>query len=204
MPDSQRIDDLLVSGVAAALLLSGIAPYDRLTWLMEVSWVILGILLYVIHFRKAGMTRLLLVLLAVLSLVLIVGGHYTYERVPPGYWVRDWLGLVRNNYDRLGHVMQGVAPAILFREMLLRTGTARRTPLLWVVVVMMCMGFSACFELIEWLACVTMGVRADAFLGSQGDVWDAQWDMFCCLLGSTGSLAVFSRLHDRQLAERGP
>jgi len=195
----KRLGDALAVAVGAILLLSGVAPYDRLTWIMEVFWVFLALGLYLAFFRRTGATSLLLWLLAAHCLILIAGGYWTYERVPLGNWLRDFLHLQRNNYDRIGHLAQGFVPAILFREIMLRSGTMKKGVLSGVAVLMMCLGFSAFFELIEWWSALALHEKADAFLATQGDPWDTQWDMFCCMIGASVSLLLLSGVHNRQL-----
>ncbi|HEY0501977.1 MAG TPA: DUF2238 domain-containing protein [Lysobacter sp.] len=190
---------LLVAIVAAALLWSGIAPKDRLTWFMEVVWVILGLPLIAANWRRFPLTRLLCWLLIAHALVLIYGGAYTYAETPLGFWLRDTFGFERNPWDRVGHFMQGFVPAILARELLLRCTPLRRGGWLVYLVLAAALSFSALFELIEWWAALAFGADADAFLATQGDVWDTQWDMFLCLCGGALSLLLWSRLHDRQL-----
>jgi putative membrane protein len=139
-------------------------------------------------------------LLAIHALILIVGGHYTYEKVPLGFWVRDLLGLARNHYDRLGHFAQGFVPAILVRELLLRTSPLERGGWLFALTTATCLAFSACYELIEWAAALAMGQAAAAFLGTQGDPWDTQWDMFLALVGAVVAQLLLARVHDRALS----
>jgi putative membrane protein len=191
---------LLWWGVALALVLSGIAPRDRLTWLMEVVWVIAALPLLAWAWPRFPLTRLLCWLLALHALVLIHGGTYTYAQTPGGFWLQHLLGTQRNPWDRLGHLMQGIVPAILARELLLRRTPLRRGGWLVYLVLAACLSFSAFFELLEWWAALAWGADADAFLATQGDPWDTQWDMFLCLCGAIASLLLFSRLHDRQLA----
>ena len=190
---------LLVAIVAGALLWSGIAPKDRLTWFMEVVWVILGLPLIAANWRRFPLTRLLCWLLAAHALVLIYGGAYTYAETPLGFGLRDAFGFERNPWDRVGHFMQGFVPAILARELLLRCTPLRRGGWLVYLVLAAALSFSALFELIEWWAALAVGADADAFLATQGDVWDTQWDMFLCLCGAALSLLLWSRAHDRQL-----
>ena len=190
--------------VMAALVASGIAPTDRLTWFMEVVWVIVGLPLIAWRWRAFPLTLLLSVLLALHALVLIHGGAYTYAETPLGFAMRDAfraLGFdaVRNPWDRLGHFMQGFVPAILARELLLRCTPLRPGAWLTYVCIAAALSFSAFFELLEWWAALAFGADADAFLATQGDVWDTQWDMFLCLCGASVSLLLWSRLHDRQL-----
>jgi putative membrane protein len=189
----------LIALVAGALLWSAIAPKDRLTWFMEVVWVIVGLPLVMLSWRRFPLTRLLCWLLAAHALVLIHGGAHTYAQTPLGFWLRDLLGLERNPWDRVGHLMQGFVPAILARELLLRCTPLRPGGWLVYLVLASALSFSAFFELIEWWAALAFGADADAFLATQGDVWDTQWDMFSCLCGAIVSLLLWSRLHNRQL-----
>lgn len=187
--------------VGAALVVSGIAPYDRTTWWLEVVPVLIAAPVLVLTARRFPLTRLTYTLLAIHALVLILGGHYTYARVPLGFWLQDLLGLARNDYDRIGHFMQGFVPAILIREILLRTSPLRPGRWLFVLVTAMCLAFSACYEFFEWWSALAGGHAADAFLGTQGDVWDTQWDMFCALLGAVSAQLLLVRIHDRSLAK---
>ena len=189
----------LLALVVGALVWSGIAPKDRLTWLLEVVWVIAAIPVIAANWRRFPLTRLLCWLLAAHALVLIHGGAYTYAETPAGFWLRDTFGFERNPWDRVGHWMQGFVPAILARELLLRLTPLRRGGWLVYLVLAACLSFSALFELIEWWAALAFGADADAFLATQGDVWDTQWDMFLCLCGAALSLLLWSRRHDRQL-----
>ncbi|GHD33352.1 DUF2238 domain-containing protein [Streptomyces galbus] len=186
--------------VVAGLALSARHAYDPTTWLLETVWALVGLPLVVLTWRRFPLTGLLCGLLAAHALVLALGGHYTYARVPLGDWVRDTFGLARNPYDRFGHLMQGFVPAILVRELLSRTSPLRGSRWLAPLTVCACLAFSALFEMFEWAAAVIGGQAADAFLATQGDVWDTQWDMFCALIGATVSVLVLGRLHDRQLA----
>ncbi|MFJ3194475.1 DUF2238 domain-containing protein [Streptomyces griseoviridis] len=186
--------------VVVALAVSAWGPKDRTTWFLETVWVLVGLPLVVLARRRFPLTNLLCVLLAAHALVLMVGGHWTYAEVPAGDWVRDAFGLDRNPYDRFGHLMQGFVPAVLVRELLSRTSPLRGSRWLAPLTVCACLAFSAVFEMLEWLAAVVGGQAADAFLATQGDVWDTQWDMFCALIGATVSVLVLSRVHDRQLA----
>lgn len=189
----------LVAAVLSALVWSGIGPTDRLTWVMEVIWVIVGLPLLMLTWGRFPLTRLLYVLIALHCLLLIVGGHYTYAQVPLGFWVQDWLELSRNHYDRLGHFTQGFVPAILARELLLRLTPLRRGGWLFYLVLAAALSFSAFFELIEWWAALIWGGAADAFLATQGDVWDTQWDMFLALIGAFTAQILLARWHDREL-----
>lgn len=193
---------VLVAVVAAATALSRIGAADGLTWWLEASWVLAGLPLAAWAGSRRGITPLLQVLLAAHALVLLAGAHWTYEHVPAGEWARDAFGLGRNHYDRFGHFMQGFVPAILARELLRRTSPLGPDGWLPVLCVACALAFSALFEMLEWGASVWLGHAADAFLGSQGDPWDAQWDMLCCLVGAIASIGAFSILtdvHERQL-----
>ncbi|MEX2208806.1 MAG: DUF2238 domain-containing protein [Myxococcota bacterium] len=191
----------LLGIVLAALLLSGIGPADRATWLLEVCPVLIGAPLLVATQRRFPLSRLLLWLLAAHALILILGGHYTYAKVPPGFWVQDALGLARNHYDRLGHLAQGFVPAILAREILLRLSPLRRGAWLFFLVTCVCLAFSAFYELLEWWTALAAGAAATAFLGTQGDIWDTQWDMFLALVGAFAAQLTLARAHDRSLRE---
>jgi putative membrane protein len=188
--------------VLAALAWSGIAPYDRLTWVLEVVWVLLGLPLVAWAWGRFPLTRLLTWLLVAHALVLIYGGAYTYALTPLGLWFMDAFDLARNHYDRLGHFAQGFVPAILARELLLRKTPLVRGGWLFYLVVAAALSFSAFFELIEWWSALVWGGDADAFLATQGDVWDTQWDMFLALCGAVTAQLLLGRVHDRQLGLR--
>lgn len=180
---------------------SWINPHDRFTWWLESAPVLIGVPLIVALGRRFPLSSLLLVLIWLHCVILVVGGHYTYARVPLGDWVRDWIGGDRNNYDKLGHFMQGFEPAILTRELLIRTSPLRGSRWLGFLAVCVCLAFSAFYELIEWWTAVAGGGAADDFLGTQGYVWDTQSDMAFALFGAIVALFALSRLHDRSLAK---
>ncbi|WP_203691079.1 DUF2238 domain-containing protein [Streptomyces sp. SID12488] len=196
----RHLPALLAGLVAVALAVSVWQPHDLMTWFLETVWILIGLPVLVLTWRRFPLTNLLCCLLALHALVLMVGGHYTYAQVPLGDWARDTFGLDRNPYDRLGHLMQGFVPAVLVRELLSRTSPLRGSRWLAPLTVCACLAFSAVFEMFEWAAAVIGGAAADDFLATQGDVWDTQWDMFCALIGATLSLLLLSRVHDRQLA----
>jgi len=187
-------------GSSLVLLWSGIAPHDRVTWWLEVAPVLLAAPLLLATERRFPLTPLLYGLLFVHGVILMVGGHYTYARVPLGFWVQDWFDLARNHYDRLGHFAQGFVPALLAREILLRRTPLRPGGWLFLLVASVCLAISAVYEMIEWWTALLGGVAAADFLGTQGDVWDTQWDMFLAGVGAISALLVLSRVHDRQLA----
>jgi putative membrane protein len=179
---------------------SWINPHDRFTWWLESAPVILAVPLIFALQRRFPLSTLLLVLVWFHAVILVVGGHYTYALVPAGDWAKEWFGWQRNNYDKLGHLAQGFIPAILAREILLRTSPLRGSRWLPVLVTALCFAFSAFYELIEWAVALLTGEAAESFLGTQGDPWDTQTDMLCALIGAVAALVLFSRWHDRSLA----
>jgi len=185
------------------LVWSGLAPKDRGTWFMEVAPVFIALPLVALTWRRFPLTTLLTVVITLHAVVLMVGGKYTYAEMPLFNWLRDEFHLSRNHYDRVGHFMQGFAPALVARELLLRTSPLRPGKWLAVVVVLSCLGISALYELIEWGAAMALGEGADAFLATQGDVWDTQKDMAMAGVGAIVALLLFSRWHDRQLTTVG-
>jgi putative membrane protein len=204
MPDRPGTPRLLVP-VSALLLIflviSGIRPYDRLTWFMEVLPVMIALPVMWATRRSYPLTAILYVAILVHGTVLILGGAYTYARVPLGFQIADWFGLTRNPYDKIGHFLQGFVPALVAREILLRGEYTRGRRMLPFLVVCVALAISAAYELVEWAAAVAMGQGAEEFLGTQGYVWDTQSDMFCALLGAVAALLLLSRLQDRQIAE---
>ncbi len=185
-----------------ALLASGIAPYDRVTWVMEVAPVLIAAPILVATRSRLPLTNLVYVLIAIHGLILIYGGAYTYARVPLGFWLQELLGFERNPYDRIGHLAQGFVPAMVARELLLRVFHIEGRKILNFLVVCVALAISAFYELIEWWAAVVMGGGAEEFLGTQGDVWDTQWDMFMALTGAILALLALGRWHDRQLSRQ--
>lgn len=184
----------------AALVASGIRPYDRLTWLMEVLPVLIVLPILWASYRNYPLTTLLYGLIFLHALVLIMGGAYSYARVPLGFEMAHWLGLERNPYDKIGHFMQGFVPAIAVREILLRGAYVRGRKMLAFLTLSVVLAISASYELIEWAAALIMGQGADEFLGTQGYEWDTQSDMWFALLGGAFALLLLSPLHDRALA----
>ena len=180
---------------------SAVRPHDYFTWGLEIVPVFIGLpLAFALH-RRFPLSTLLLVLLWWHSVILIFGGHYTYARVPLGDWAMHWFGWTRNNYDKLGHFAQGFVPALLVREILVRTSPLKESKWLGFLIVSVCLAFSALYELIEWAVAVTSGAAADDFLGTQGDPWDTQTDMAMALVGATIAVLVMTRWHDRSLAK---
>ena len=191
---------LWLAGAAVVLLWSGIGPYDRATWWLEVFPVLLGAPVLGLTARRFPLTPLLCGLLFLHAVILMVGGHYTYARVPIGFWAQEALGLARNHYDRVGHLAQGFVPAMLAREILLRRTPLRPRGWLFFLVLTTCLAFSAFYELIEWWTALLGGAAATDLLGTQGDVWDTQWDMFLAGIGALAAQLGLARLHDAQLA----
>jgi putative membrane protein len=187
--------------IAVALAVSGIRPFDRLTWLMEVAPVLVAAPVLIATHRRFPLTNLLYALIFVHALVLILGGAYSYARVPLGFWLQDLLALERNPYDRLGHFMQGFVPAMVAREIFFRGGYVAGKKMLAFVSICVALAFSAFYELIEWWSALALGQGAEEFLGTQGDPWDTQADMFLAMLGAAIALAMLSRLHDRQIED---
>ncbi len=186
--------------VLVALICSGIAPYDRATWLLEVAPVLIAAPVLLWSHPRFPLTRLLYVVVAAHALVLILGGAYTYARVPPGFWVQEWFDLSRNPYDKLGHFIQGVTPALLAREILLRRRFVAYGKMLGFLSICVALAFSAFYELIEWWVALLAGQGAEDFLGTQGDPWDTQSDMFMAMLGALLSVTLLGRTQDRQMA----
>ena len=184
-----------------------VRPHDYFTWFLEVVPALIGVPLMLAVQRRFPLSSLLLVLIWLHCVVLIFGGHYTYALVPLGEWAKGWFGWSRNNYDKLGHFVQGFMPAVLTREILLRNsplrdrGDGRPSHWLGFLIVSVCLAFSALYELFEWLMAITSGSAADDFLGTQGDPWDTQTDMAMALVGAITAVLVMPKLHDRSLAK---
>jgi putative membrane protein len=200
MPRSAREPLALLALVGAALVVSALHPYDATTWILEVFPVLVGAPILIATWRRFPLTPLVYRLLFLHALILIVGGHYSYARVPLGSWMEHVFGLTRNDYDRIGHFAQGFVPAMLAREILLRKSPLRPGGWLSFLVVCFCLALSACYEFVEWWSALIGGASAAAFLGTQGDVWDTQWDMLFALIGATCAVLLLSRVHDRALA----
>jgi len=202
MPSSRYL--LFLLGIVLAVLVwSGIGPHDQFTWFLEILPGLIGLAVLGATSRSFPLTRLTYLLIAIHIVILCVGGHYTYAKVPAFDWIAEVLGRSRNDYDKVGHFWQGFGPAIVAREVLLRTSPLRPGKWLFFLVLCFALAVSAAYELIEWWVAVLSGEAADAFLGTQGDVWDTQKDMFTCGLGATLALVGLSALHERQLAELG-
>ena len=190
---------LLLGMTLIVLALTGYKPFDLTTWFLEVFPVVIAIPLLALTRTGFPLTRLLYWLIFVHALILMVGGHYTYARVPLGFWMQDWFDLARNHYDRIGHVAQGFVPAMIAREILLRRSPLVRGKWLFFLVLCVCMFVSVFYEFIEWwIALIAEGAPIE-FLGTQGDVWDTHWDMFLAFCGAILGQVLLARVHDRQL-----
>jgi putative membrane protein len=200
----RREPAILLAVGAALLVLSGIHPKDRYTWILEVAPAVIAAVVLVATYRRFPLTPLAYRLILVHAVILMVGGHYTYAEVPLGFWMQRAFGFARNHYDRIGHFAQGFVPAIVAREILLRRTPLRRGGWTFFLVTCVCLAISACYEFVEWWTAVLSGSAADAFLGTQGDPWDTQWDMFFALIGAITAQLTLSRVHDRELAGLPP
>jgi putative membrane protein len=188
----------------AVLAWSAWRPHDYPTWWLEVSPALIGLLVLALTRDRFPLTPLTYFLILVHSIILMVGGHYTYAEVPAGDWLRDWVGGSRNNYDKLGHLAQGFIPAIIAREVLIRNRVVTRRGWLSLFVVSVCLAVSVLYELIEWWVALLSEQAAESFLGTQGYVWDTQADMFYALIGALAAVVLLARPHDRQLAALRP
>lgn len=187
----------------AGLVVSGFQPYDRVTWVLEVAPIMIILPVLWATRGRFPLTPLLYACIFAHAIVLMVGGAYTYARVPLGFQIADWLGLQRNPYDKIGHFFQGFVPALAAREILIRGQRVRGPRMLAFIVVCIVLAISASYELVEWGAALALGQGADEFLGTQGDPWDTQSDMFLALIGAVSALTLFSGLHDRQIRRFG-
>ena len=191
---------ILLAFVCLFLVASGIDPVaDRYTWMLETTPVIIGIMLLVPTRGQFPLTPLLYRLLALHALILMIGGYYTYAEVPLFNWLRDSFELSRNHYDRIGQRAQGFIPAILAREILLRRSPLQRGKWLFLIITSICLAFSALYEMIEWWTALLSAEAAASFLGTQGDQWDTQWDMFLAMTGAIFAQIMLNRIHDREL-----
>lgn len=207
IPSQKNLLIVLIIVFFAVLIWSVIDPKRLLTWFLEVVPALIGFVVLVLTYRHFPLTSLLYVLITVHAIILMIGGHYTYAHVPLFDWIRDTFGFSRNHYDRVGHFAQGFVPALIAREVLIRTSPLKEGKWLFFVVVCICLSISAMYELIEWqYAVIKGGESADEFLGSQGDIWDTQSDMALALIASIIALLSLSKLHDKLikpfLAER--
>ena len=191
----------LLGAVVVVFLWSGLRPKDQMTWLLEVFPVILALPVLGWTYHRFRLTELVYALIALHAVVLMVGGRYTYAEVPLGFWMQDAFGFARNHYDRIGHLMQGFVPALIAREVLLRRGVLRPGAWCFFLVSCVCLAISAAYEFLEWWTALVSAEAAEAFLGTQGDPWDTQWDMFLALCGALAAQLLLGRTHDRQIAQ---
>ncbi|EMU52175.1 MULTISPECIES: DUF2238 domain-containing protein [Clostridium] len=201
MKSNKRFHLILLVMLLSILIWSVIEPKDLFIWFLEVLPVIIGVSVLICIYPKYRFSNFIYVLITIESIILIVGGHYTYAEMPIFNWIRDTFDLSRNYYDRLGHFMQGFIPAMIAREIIIRNKVINKKKYLSFIVICICLAISASYELIEFVVAKLTGNAADAFLGTQGDVWDTQWDMLMALIGSVTSLSLFSRYHDKKLAQ---
>jgi putative membrane protein len=181
---------------------SGISPQDtRLTWILETFPFFIALPVMLFTYQRFPLTNLTYTLIAIHAVILMLGAHYSYAKVPLGFWMADWFGWTRNNYDKIGHFMQGFGPAIYVREIIIRTSPLKPGKWVGFFSVAVPLAFSALYEIIEWLASLSNPADTEAFLGTQGYIWDTQTDMFLCLIGSVVALALLSRLHNKYLSE---
>jgi putative membrane protein len=194
-----QIHVLMLIALAICLTLSGLEPYDRITWVLEIFPIVIALPILIMTRKKFPLTELLYWCIFVHALVLMLGGAYSYARVPLGFTLQEWFDFERNPYDRIGHVFQGFVPALVAREILLRHHIVNGAKMLAFIIICIVLAISASYELIEWAAALMLGQGADEFLGTQGDPWDTQSDMFFALVGAITALALLSRWHDSQL-----
>jgi putative membrane protein len=201
---SNKYPTILLTIVLVFWVWSGIKPQDtRLTWVLETLPFMLALPVLLLTYRKFRLTHLTYTLIAIHAMILMLGGHYSYAKVPLGFWMEDWFGWSRNNYDKIGHFMQGLGPAIYVREIVARTSPLKPGKWLGFMSVAVPLAFSALYEIIEWLVSLSDPTDTEAFLGTQGYIWDTQTDMFWCLIGSVVALILFTRLHNKYLSRFG-
>lgn len=203
MTTDRRYYAVLLTMLGAVSVWSAIQPHDRFTWYLEVFPVMLALPILLLTYKRFPFSHLAYGLMLVHAIILLIGGHYTYAEMPLFSWLRDVNGWDRNYYDRLGHVAQGFIPAIVAREILLRTSPLRPGKWLFFLVLCVALAISALYEMLEWWVAVASGSDAVAFLATQGDVWDTQWDMFLALLGALAALMLLSGWHDRSMRHLG-
>ncbi|MDP1659347.1 MAG: DUF2238 domain-containing protein [Methylotenera sp.] len=190
---------LLFTILSVVFVWSAVAPTDRLTWWLEVAPVIIALPILFLSYKRFQFTQLAYFLILVHAIILLIGGHYTYAEVPLFDWLQESLDLSRNYYDRVGHFAQGFVPAIIAREIMLKKSPLQQGRWLFFITCCICLSISAVYEFVEWWVAVYEGGAAEAFLGTQGDVWDTQWDMFTALIGAIAAQLALARIHDKQL-----
>ena len=200
MNPNKRLHLALLAIGVAVLIWSGYRPKDTFTWILEVAPAIVAGVVLLALYRRFRFTDLVYVLILAHAIILMIGGHYTYSEMPLFSWLRDEFGLARNYYDRVGHVAQGFVPAMIAREILLRNQVVRGNGWLFFLVCCIALAISAVYEFVEWWVAIASGTAAEAFLATQGDVWDTQWDMFLALCGAVAAQLLLAGWHNRQLA----
>jgi putative membrane protein len=191
---------ILLALVVIFFVWSGVHPHDsRLTWVLETAPFMIALPILLLTYKRFPFTHFVYTIIAIHAIVLMFGGHYSYAKVPLGFWMEDWFGWTRNNYDKIGHFMQGFGPVLYARELLIRTSPLKPGKWLNVITVSIAMAISAIYEIIEWLSSLSNPADTEAFLGTQGYIWDTQTDMFMCLVGAIFALLFFSKLHNRYL-----
>jgi putative membrane protein len=201
---SKKYPIILLTIVLSFWIWSGIEPHDtRLTWVLETFPFMIALPIMFLTYKRFPLTSLTYTLIAIHAMILMLGGHYSYAKVPLGFWMEDWFGWTRNNYDKIGHFMQGFGPAIYSREILARTSPLKRGKWLAFMSIAVPLAFSALYEIFEWLASLSNPSDTEAFLGTQGDIWDTQSDMFWCLIGSIAAIILLTRLHNKYLLRIG-
>ncbi|AKN34096.1 membrane protein [Clostridium carboxidivorans P7] len=197
MKEVSKIHSTFLAIFSIVFIWSAIYPKDSFTWVLEVFPAVIGIIIIIFTYKKFRFTTFVYGLILIHAIILLIGGHYTYAEMPLFNWIKDSFHLSRNYYDRLGHFAQGFIPAFISREILIRKSYLKKGKMLLFIVICICLAISAAYELIEWLVAEVTGSAADAFLGTQGDVWDTQWDMFLALIGSMSAVFMFSKIHDK-------
>jgi len=201
---SKNYHSILLTIVLIFWVWSGIRPHDtRLTWVLETAPVMIALPILLFTYKRFPLTNLIYTLIAIHAMILMLGGHYSYAKVPLGFWMEDWFGWTRNNYDKIGHFMQVFGPAIYAREIIARTSPLKRGKLLGLMSISIPLAFSALYEIIEWLASLSNPTDTEAFLGTQGYIWDTQTDMFWCLIGAIVALILLTKLHNKYLLKIG-
>ena len=199
----RKLHMVLLVSLTGVFIWSVITPFDFFTWVLEALIPVVGVLVLLFTYRRFRLTNLAYVLIWIHAIILLIGAHYTYSRMPAFNWLRDTFDLSRNHYDRFGHIAQGFVPAILARELLLRTSPLKRGKWFFFIIVCICLAISAFYELLEWWVAAATGTAADLFLALQGDIWDTQKDMALCLWGAVVALLALGKIHDKALAEVG-
>ena len=201
---SKKYHILLLIIVLVVWVWSGIRPHDtRLTWILETFPVMIALPVILFTYNRFPLTSVTYTLIAIHAMILMLGSHYSYAKVPLGFWMQDWFGWARNNYDKIGHFMQGFGPAIYTREIIARTSPLRRGKWLGFISIAVPLAFSAAYEIFEWLASLSDPTDTEAFLGTQGYIWDTQNDMFFCLIGSIAAVILLTKWHNKYLQRIG-